>query len=105
MTHEPGCPCNNADERGCFLISAKTDKCLSCTCGKEPIVHDPLCPYARMTDWVECDDCELIAKTRKDERAAAIRDAISQVEALANKPGASSAHYLAALHALTQEHP
>lgn len=30
--HNPECPCNNADERGCFLISAKTNKCISCTC-------------------------------------------------------------------------
>ncbi len=31
--HEPMCPCNNADERGCFLISANTGKCVSCVCG------------------------------------------------------------------------
>jgi len=33
MTHELMCPCNNADERGCFLISAETGKCISCVCG------------------------------------------------------------------------
>ncbi len=33
MTHDPMCPCNNADERGCFLISAETAKCVSCVCG------------------------------------------------------------------------
>lgn len=33
MTHEPMCPCNKADERGCFLISAETGKCISCVCG------------------------------------------------------------------------
>lgn len=33
MTHEPMCPCNNADERGCFLINAETGKCISCVCG------------------------------------------------------------------------
>ena len=32
MTHDPLCPCNNADERGCFLISAETNKCVSCEC-------------------------------------------------------------------------
>jgi|APGre2960657373_1045057.scaffolds.fasta_scaffold414774_1 hypothetical protein len=30
--HAPECPCNNADDRGCFLISAKTNRCISCTC-------------------------------------------------------------------------
>jgi hypothetical protein len=30
--HNIECPCNNADERGCFLISAETNKCISCTC-------------------------------------------------------------------------
>lgn len=30
--HLPECPCNNADERGCFLISAETDRCVSCIC-------------------------------------------------------------------------
>ena len=33
MSHEPMCPCNNVDERGCFLISAETGKCISCVCG------------------------------------------------------------------------
>ena len=32
MTHDEGCPCNNADERGCFLISEKTNRCVSCIC-------------------------------------------------------------------------
>ena len=32
MKHHPNCPCNNADERGCFLISAVTNKCVSCKC-------------------------------------------------------------------------
>jgi len=36
MTHKPECPCNNADERGCFLISAETDRCVSCTCEEDP---------------------------------------------------------------------
>lgn len=30
--HLPECPCNHADERGCFLISAKTDRCVDCIC-------------------------------------------------------------------------
>lgn len=30
--HLPKCPCNNADDRGCFLISAETGKCVSCRC-------------------------------------------------------------------------
>jgi len=30
--HDAGCPCNNADERGCFLISEKTNRCVSCIC-------------------------------------------------------------------------
>ena len=34
-THNPECPCNNADDRGCFLISANTNKCVSCTCEKK----------------------------------------------------------------------
>jgi hypothetical protein len=33
MTHDPMCPCSKADERGCFLISANTGKCVSCVCG------------------------------------------------------------------------
>lgn len=32
IEHIESCPCNNADERGCFLISAKTNKCVSCEC-------------------------------------------------------------------------
>lgn len=32
MKHVESCPCNNADERGCFLISAETNKCVSCEC-------------------------------------------------------------------------
>ena len=32
VTHLPDCPCNNADERGYFLISATTNRCVSCTC-------------------------------------------------------------------------
>ena len=35
MEHQAGCPCNNADERGCFLISAITNKCVSCECEEE----------------------------------------------------------------------
>jgi hypothetical protein len=31
MTHEPSCPCNNADERGCFLIGID-GCCVACTC-------------------------------------------------------------------------
>ena len=30
--HLPECPCNHADERGCFLISAETDRCVDCIC-------------------------------------------------------------------------
>lgn len=30
--HLPECPCNHADERGCFLISAETDRCVDCLC-------------------------------------------------------------------------
>ena len=36
MSHDLDCPCNSADERGCFLISAKTDKCVFCTCHEKP---------------------------------------------------------------------
>jgi hypothetical protein len=35
-SHDPKCPCTNADDRGCFLISAETDKCVSCTCMEKP---------------------------------------------------------------------
>jgi hypothetical protein len=35
VRHIEGCPCNNADERGCFLISANTNKCVSCTCHED----------------------------------------------------------------------
>jgi hypothetical protein len=31
MTHEASCPCNNADERGCFLIGMD-NCCVACTC-------------------------------------------------------------------------
>ena len=30
--HLPECACNHADERGCFLISAETDRCVDCIC-------------------------------------------------------------------------
>ena len=32
IEHVSSCPCNRADERGCYLISAKTNKCVSCEC-------------------------------------------------------------------------
>jgi hypothetical protein len=32
IEHTPSCPCNRADERGCYLISAKTNKCVACEC-------------------------------------------------------------------------
>lgn len=35
IKHKEGCPCPRADERGCFLISAKTNKCVSCECEEE----------------------------------------------------------------------
>ena len=31
-SHHSDCPCNNADWRGCFLISAETNRCISCEC-------------------------------------------------------------------------
>jgi hypothetical protein len=51
--HEPLCPCNNADERGCFLIGMD-NCCVSCTCNpkvqilfeNEDTLHDPLCSSA-----------------------------------------------------------
>lgn len=48
-THKPDCPCNNADERGCFLISANTNRCVSCTCGGEGMIYPE--PYG-----LECHD-------------------------------------------------
>ena len=32
IEHVDSCPCNCADERGCYLIGAKTNKCVSCEC-------------------------------------------------------------------------
>lgn len=32
--HESHCPCSTVDYK-CFLISAKTDKCISCVCSYE----------------------------------------------------------------------
>lgn len=70
--HAPGCPCNNADERGCFLISAETGKCISCTCDRPadsgperqhlPECRKPLCDWSDPDSW-EClgyGDCDHI---------------------------------------------
>ena len=49
--------------------------------------HDSLCrPASRdvLTNRMGCD-CELIARVRKDERAAALRDAVEAVKALNNE--------------------
>ena len=32
IEHIPSCPCNRADERGCYLIGAKDNKCIACEC-------------------------------------------------------------------------
>ena len=66
--HEPHCPCNNADERGCFLISAKTDRCVSCECRLEK-KHDPLCGWGSDTHpecfpAEDCGNCQMIQRIR-----------------------------------------
>ena len=35
IEHIPSCPCNRADERGCYLIGAKNNKCIACECEEE----------------------------------------------------------------------
>lgn len=32
IEHIESCPCNHSDKRGCFLISTRTNKCVSCEC-------------------------------------------------------------------------
>ena len=47
------------------------------------MTHDPLCPNGEMT-WLPetaiCLTCHVIKNTRKDERAAALRDAVEAVD-------------------------
>ena len=89
MEHSLGCPCNNADERGCFLISAKTNKCISCECeddGKFMVMtHDPLC--FSDDDEYNCR-CDLIALVRADQDAKYVNPSCmwGQAECIANCP-------------------
>lgn len=67
------------------------------------MTHDPLCPWFGSTEFdtvISCDDCDLIARVREDERkkyetysnarkvgreqgySAALRDAVTAIEAL-----------------------
>lgn len=80
--------------------------------------HDPLCPTP-LCDFgqpdAECQDpyecwhhcqCDLIARVREDERAAALRDAVEAINATADKfsvkPGAPiMREFAAAIEALT----
>ena len=61
--HLPECPCNHADERGCFLISAETDRCVDCIC---PQLR--ACEQRVEREWIEhCNRVE--QRVREDERA------------------------------------
>ena len=56
VTHQPHCPCNNADERGCFLISAKTNRCVSCVC-ESGVISDQLCLFCDYDYDLVCKMC------------------------------------------------
>lgn len=68
--HLPECPCNHADERGCFLISAETNRCVDCICPQLRACEQ------RVLDAAREAVAALFPQERYPDEHAAILDAI-----------------------------
>lgn len=98
--HLPECPCNHADERGCFLISAETNQCVDCICPQLRACEQRVLEDERALIAVEQTTlAELNAEYRKGLDAA--REAVERVSTLFEPLGPA----LAAIDALRGEKP
>ena len=65
-------------------ISADSGSTVQTASGGYERAHDPICPvkYRDAITADQCWRCDLIARVREDERAAALRDAVEAVKAV-----------------------